>query len=123
MTSSNVIHVTHDSCCAQRKRVILISNILDFREKQHPVTKRLSSVSSGFNTEKEDGTNSFFTLFPTTYKQLYISNKQEFYISLFTVSIMLSSTYSITLLSYFGISSHGILLKISYGAFEINSLR
>lgn len=46
----------------------------------------------------------------------------EFYVSLFIVSIKLSSTHSITLLYYFGISSGEILLKISYYAFKINSL-
>lgn len=72
MACLNIIHVKYDSCRAQRKRVILILNISDFRE-QYLVTKRLSFVSSGFNIENEDGTDSFFTLFPTTYKVSYIS--------------------------------------------------
>lgn len=118
MTSLNVIHVKHDACCAQRKRVILISKILDFREKQHVVTKRLSFVSSGFNTEKEDETDPFFYSLPNHLQTAMYRQPTEFYTRLFLVSI----THSITLVSYFGISSRGILLQISYWVFEINSL-
>lgn len=120
MTSLNVIHVKYDSCCTQRKRAILILNILDFRDKQYLVTKRLSFVSSEFNTENEDGTDSFFLSFqPSTKSATYL---RVLHNPLHCFHLALQHTFNLSPLLFWNKQSWNSL-KISYCAFEINSLR
>lgn len=119
MACLNIIHVKYDSCRAQRKRVILILNISDFRE-QYLVTKDYLLFHLGLILRmKMEQILSLLSFQPPTKLATYLRVLHK---PLHCFHLALQHTFNLSPLLFWNKQSWNSL-KISYCAFEINSLR